>query len=273
MGIFDGILFCTDLDGTLLRKDKTVSDENLQAIDYFKSEGGYFTFITGRMPFFVSDVYEKIQPNVPIGCVNGGGLYDYANRKYIWTSTMPEEVTELIQCVDEAFSDIGIQVNTFYETYFCRENKTMQHFREVTHLPNLICSYREINQPIAKILFGSENGDTIEQIARILKVHPLADRFDFIRSEKTLFEILPKGIGKGTVIGKLAQYLHVEMDKTIAIGDYNNDISMFQAAGIGIAVANACADAREAADYITVSNEEHAIAQVICDLADGKYVL
>ena len=50
MGKFSGILLCTDLDGTLYRNDKTVSDENLDAIEYFKNKGGLFTFITGRVP-------------------------------------------------------------------------------------------------------------------------------------------------------------------------------------------------------------------------------
>ena len=48
MGKFDGMLICTDLDGTLLRRDKTVSMENLEAIEHFKAEGGYFTFIIAR---------------------------------------------------------------------------------------------------------------------------------------------------------------------------------------------------------------------------------
>ena len=101
----------------------------------------------------------------------------------------------------------------------------------------------------------------------------MADRFDFIRSEKTLYEILPKGICKGTAIRKLCDYLKVDMRKTIAIGDYNNDIPMFRAAGIGIAVSNACEDALKAADFVTVSNQEHAIAKVIQDLETGKYAL
>lgn len=50
MGKFDGILLCTDLDDTLLTTDKRVSDENSKAIEYFKSEGGLFTFATGRVP-------------------------------------------------------------------------------------------------------------------------------------------------------------------------------------------------------------------------------
>ncbi len=273
MGRFDGILICTDIDGTLLKNDKTISDENKKAIEFFKDNGGIFTFITGRMPFFVSDIYNGVMPNAPIGCVNGGGLYDYPEQKYIWTSSMPDGVNELVECIDENFPDIGIQVNTFYKTYFCKENKTMENFRKATNLPNLVCRYKEVSEPIAKIIFGSENDDEILRIKEMLMSHPLSKDFDFIRSEKTLFEILPKGIGKGTAIEKLTQYLNLDINKTVAIGDYNNDISMFNVAKIGIAVSNACKEAKEAADYITVSNEENAIAKVICDLDSGKYAL
>lgn len=273
MGKFDGILICTDLDGTLLSKDNTISAENLSAIEYFKQEGGKFTFITGRMPFFVSDIYNSVHPNAPFGCINGGGLYDHLKQEYIWQSVMPDSVFELIKCVDEKFSDIGIQVNTFYKTYFCRENQTMKNFRKITNLTNLTCHYSQVNEPIAKIIFGSESDDQILNIEKTLLAHPLAADFDFIRSEKTLFEILPKGIGKGTAIKNLVRHLDIDINKTIAIGDYNNDISMFNTAKIGIAVSNACKEAIAAADYVTVSNQESAVARVIYDLRDGKYVL
>ena len=266
MGKFDGVLICTDLDGTLLKNDKTISQENLNAIEHFKNEGGYFTFITGRMPFFVSYVLNTIKPNVPFGCVNGAGLYDEAKGDYVWKATMPDAVLELVELIDRHFPDVGIQVNTFYKTYFCKENQVMKNFRAVTGLENLVCHYRDVKEPIAKILFGSESDAEIKQIERLLKSHPLADGFDFIRSEETLYEILPKGIGKGTAITKLCEHLQLDIKKSIAIGDYNNDISMFRAAGVGIAVSNACQEALDAADFITVSNEEHAIAKVISDL-------
>ncbi len=273
MSKFNGVLICTDLDGTLLRRDNTISVENLNAIEYFKQEGGTFTFITGRMPFFVSDIYNNVKPNAPFGCVNGGGLYDYIKHEYIWKRVMPDGVVRLIEYVDRRFPDVGIQVNTFYKTYFCKENQTMKNFRKVTKLPNLVCHYNEVKEPIAKIIFGSEDEREILRIKETLMAHPLAEDFDFIRSEKTLFEILPKGIGKGTAITKLTQHLNLDINKTVAIGDYNNDISMFDTAKIGIAVSNACKEALAAADYITVSNEENAVAKVIYDLQNGKYVL
>lgn len=273
MGKFDGILICTDLDGTVLRNNKTISDENLKAIEYFKQEGGYFTFITGRMPFFVSYALDSINPNVPFGCVNGAGLYDSKKNEYIWTAFMPPKVIELVKYVDDNFSDVGIQVNTFYNTYFCKENETMKNFRRITNLENIIRHYEDIEEPIAKILFGCEDEEEINRLDKMLKAHPLASEFGFIRSEETLYEILPKGIGKGTAITKLCEHLGIDSKKAIAIGDYDNDISMFKAAGIGIAVSNACQNALDVADFITVSNEEHAIEKVICDLGSGKYVL
>ena len=271
MGKFDGLLICTDLDGTLLRNDKTVSLENRDAIDYFKREGGYFTFVTGRMPFFVSYALDAVKPNAPFGCVNGAGLYDAKKEEYVWTATMPDNVIALVQHIDEHFPHVGIQVNTFFKTYFCKENQTMVNFRKVTGLENIVCDYHNVHEPIAKIVFGSESEDEIQNIEKALKSHPLAGHFDFIRSEKTLYEILPKGICKGTSIVKLCNHLNVDISKSIAIGDYNNDISMFRAAGTGIAVSNACEEALKAADFVTVSNDEHAIAKVIYDLERGAY--
>ena len=84
---------------------------------------------------------------------------------------------------------------------------------------------------------------------------------------------MPKGVNKGLALTKLTEYLRLDQEKTIAIGDYNNDIGMFRAAGLGIAVSNACKAALDAADIVTVSNEEHAIAHIIYDIESGKIKL
>lgn len=269
MGKFDGILICTDLDGTLLRRNKTISEENLRAIDYFKSEGGRFTFITGRMPYFVSSIYETVEPNAPFGCINGGGLYDHREQKYLWAETLSRDALELVEYADRNIEGLGIQVNTLGVLYFCRENEAMVNFRRATGMPNITKDYRDVEEPIGKIVFGDRDTSKLERLAKLLNGHPRAAEFDFIRSEATLYEILPKGISKGTALKKLCEVLGIPLSQSIAIGDYNNDIGMLRAAGIGVAVANASEDAKAAADYVTVSNEEHAIARVIADLDSG----
>ena len=271
MGKFDGILICTDLDGTLYRNDKTVSPENREAIEYFKAEGGYFTFITGRMPHYAKDAYRAVRPNVAYGCVNGGGLYDEAGHRYIWKQDMPDGVLELVECIDRAFDGVGIQVCCFEGTYFAKENDIMESFRAATGVPDLVKHYRDVDEPIGKIIFGSGKEEEITAIEKALRAHPRASEFGFVRSERTLFEILPKGVDKGLALSKLTEYLGIDPHRTIGIGDYDNDIGMFRRAGLGIAVANACDAAKAAADIVTVSNEEHAIARVIYDLEQGIY--
>ena len=269
---FEGILICTDLDGTLLRDDKSISKKNLEKIEYFKSEGGYFTFITGRMPFFVKNIYDVIAPNAPFGCINGGGIFDHREMKYLWTTELPKEAMELVRAVDEAVDGIGIQVNTFEKIYFSRNNLAMEHFRAATGMPNLEGHYDGVKEPVAKIVFGDTREEAIMAIKRVLDTHPKTDKFDYIRSERTLYEILPKGINKGAVLPRFSEILGINPKRIVAVGDYNNDVAMIRDAGVGIAVANATDEAKAVADYITVSNEEDAIAKIIDDIECGSIV-
>ena len=269
MGKFDGILICTDLDGTLLKNDKTISEENREAIEYFKREGGYFTFITGRMPYTSRSLYEMVNPNAPIGCINGGGIYDYEKEKYLWSITLPHDVNELVDAMYHAVPSAGIQMNALDKIYFCRDNWAMVRFRRRTGAPYVEGNHMTLDVPIGKVVFGDEE-ENIQKVAEVLSNHPRSEEFDYIRSERTLYEILPKGSSKGNLLIKLAEVLGIDPSKTVAIGDYNNDVSMIRAAGVGIAVANAVEEAKAAADRITVSNEEHAIAKIIEMIDSGE---
>lgn len=269
MNKFSGILICTDLDGTLYRNDKTISPENKRAIEYFKSNGGLFTFVTGRLPYYSRDAYNAVSPNAPFGCINGGGVYDGEKESYVWARELPRLSLELVECIDKRFPNVGIQICCHHRTYFAKETPHMKEFRKSTGLPDLFCHYRDVQEPIAKVLFGTTDEDEMAAISKTLREHPLADNFDFIRSERTLFEILPKGVHKGLALSKLVEHLGIDIGRTVAIGDYDNDVGMLGAAKLGIAVANASPTAKAAADLVTVSNEEHAIAKVIYDIENG----
>lgn len=270
MGRFDKIVICTDLDGTLLRDDRSLSKENVDAIEYFKSEGGHFTFVTGRMPFYCGKIIDLIKPNAPFGCINGGGLYDHVENKYIYTVPLDSEALELVRYADKLLPGIGIQLNTFDTVYFARESSAMEIFRRLTGSRNIVRDYEGFDLPMSKVVFGDEDEERIDRLSKILYSHPLAEKYDFIRSEKTLYEILPKGVHKGTVLPLLVERLNTDMAHCIAVGDFENDIGMIVAAGIGIAVSNARDAVKAVADRITVSNEEHAIAQIIRDIESGE---
>lgn len=270
MGKFDGLLFVTDLDGTLVKDDKTISKKNIEAIEYFKREGGTFTFLTGRLPGGAQRVYEWIKPNAPCGCINGGGIYDYEAREFLWSVELDRAALELVEYVDANIPSMGIEVNLHEKIYFCKKNASTENHRKNENYPDLSCHYRDVEEPIAKILFADEDEENILKLMKMLAEHPVSAQFDFIRSHKEYYEILPKGVSKGKLVTKLAEILGIDIKKTIAAGDNDNDITMLKAAGIGVAVANASDAAKAAADYVTVSNEEDAIAKIIEDIESGE---
>ena len=85
----------------------------------------------------------------------------------------------------------------------------------------------------------------------------------FQYSSDNFIDFVSKNGGKGEALRKVAALLNVPMEKTIAMGDHQNDVSMLKAAGLGIAVANAREEVKKAADYVTVSNDEDAVAEII----------
>ena len=266
---FDGIMICTDLDGTLIGSGGKISKENLDAIEYFKANGGIFTFITGRVPMTAWYIYDIIRPNAPYGCINGGGVYDHRSQKYLWSASLPESYRELLECVDRELPGVGIQINTEGGIYFCKDCPAMKPFHNIIGDAGRVCDFRTFDEPVAKIVFADNDEEQIEKLIELLNTHPSADQFDFTRSEKTLYEILPKGISKGTAMIKMAELLGIDPEKTVAIGDYNNDIAMIKAAGLGVAVENAVPELKSVADHITVSNDENAIAKLIYDIEQG----
>ena len=96
------------------------------------------------MPYYAQEAYRAVKPNVPFGCINGGGLYDGRMMEYVWTCGMPDGVLELVQCIDEQLPEVGIQVCCFDKTYFAKENNVMADFRRATGIPNLVCHYRGV---------------------------------------------------------------------------------------------------------------------------------
>lgn len=270
---FEGVLLCTDLDGTLLRADKSVSKENIEAIRHFQREGGRFTFVTGRVPTAARGIYDAVRPNAAIGCFNGGGIYDFESDTFLRFTELGREGMELTALADREMPEVGIQVNTARCVYFCKDNEAMIRFRRVTGLPNLTCHYTDVKDPIAKVIFLHMEDEVLKRLASLFAAQPQAAALDFIRSEETIYEILPKGSSKGKALLQLAEIYGIDPSRTVAVGDFDNDASMLSAAGVGVAVANASEKAKRAADRITVSNEEHAIAKIIEDIETGRIAL
>jgi Cof subfamily protein (haloacid dehalogenase superfamily) len=269
MGKFDGVLLVTDLDGTLLRNDKSISEENIRAIEYFEAEGGLFSFVTGRPPIAMSPVLEQLSPKIPFGCLNGGGVYDAHAKCFVEQTPISRDVFSLVEYAENTFPSAGFELVTFETSYLYRSNEVTEELKRFERLPgNYVDSY-DVPGTLCKILIADKS-ERMSAIMTAMDAHPDRERYTMLRTAEEYYEIMPKGCHKGKALLALAKHLKIDISKTIAVGDNSNDAFMLQTAGVGIAVANASEDAKAAADVIlSVSNEEHAIAHIIAQLESG----
>ena len=272
MGKFDGILLCTDLDATLLNDEHIVSQENIAAIEYFKAEGGMFTFVTGRVPSGARLMLEYVKPNAPVVTFNGAGIYDFEKNELLWGTYLDDKAKEIIEYAENRMPGMGLVVCTDEKVYFPLLNPWVDEYYKLENFPLDTTYYRDISEKWKKALFVSSNEDILK-IKQLVSESGMGENFDFVQSCANYYEILPKGATKGTGLERLAGILGIDRNKIIACGDNENDITMIEYAGIGVAVENAIDALKSAADIVTVSNNEHAIAKVIKDIETGKIAI
>ncbi len=259
----------SDLDGTLLCTDKSISVRNLEAIAHFEAEGGLFTFVTGRPPIAMTPVLEQLSPKIPFGCLNGGGVYDHHKECFVERTLISRDVFSLVKYAENRFPTVGFEFVTFETSYLYRSNEVTEELKRFERLPDNYVDSFDIPGTLCKVLIADKS-ERMPALMKAMREHPDYDKYTMLRTAAEYYEIMPKGCHKGKSVEALAKYLKIDMAKTIAVGDNSNDAEMLSVAGLGIAVANASEDAKTAADVtLSVTCDENAIANIIERLENG----
>ncbi len=260
------ILF-TDLDDTLLGKDKTICEENREAIARLLDQGHYIVIATGRPITTGRIVTKELGLSMP-GCYmvafNGAVIYDCAAERVLAQRALPLRVTKEI--IDEAHK-AGIYVQSYQQDIILTE----QHGPEL----DFYLSHAKMRYQLVSDIYGSleaEPNKVIlidvndqERLLNFQKEHTeLSEKCNSFFSRNEFLEYCPKDTDKGTGLKYIAQFLNVPLEHTVAVGDERNDIPMLRAAHIGVAVKNAHISLKRAADYVTEQDcGQGAIAEVI----------
>lgn len=263
MGIFDGYLICSDVDGTLISDDFKIPTVNLEAIKYFQEEGGMFTLATGRTPQGMKLYTNKVNPNAPVVCQNGAAIYDISLGKYLWTSPLDDYPYDIVEYIMEKYPDCGIEVLCESGVYYVKENDyTTKHMID-EKFKVIRRDYRDIKEPWLKILIA-ECSEGADDIQRDLASSSFVDKYQLVRSYITYYEVLEKTTNKGKALENLRRILNVDAEKIITIGDNDNDSEMLLVAGESYAVKGASSKALRSAKYtLDADNNDGAIARVI----------
>lgn len=263
MGKFDGYLICSDIDGTLINDNFKIPQKNIEAIQYFKKEGGLFTMSTGRTPQGAALYIKEVNPNAPMVCQNGAAIYDNSTKKYLWTSPLEDYAHEIIEYVVKRHPDCGVEVLCESGVYYAKENAyTTKHMLDEKFKVTR-ADYRDIKEPWLKVLFA-EAEEGADNIQNDLLNSPFAEKYQLVRSYVTYFEVLEKSTNKGKAVKKLKEILNINEEKIITIGDNDNDVEMLLVAKNSYAVLSASPMAKECAKYtLDIDNNSGAIARLI----------
>ena len=264
-------LIALDLDGTLLNSQKGLSERNRRALARCAEQGIQIVPTTGRAAGGIMPEVRSL-PGVNYGITtNGGVVADLVGNRSLKTCTLPNRTAlQILKIIDKyhAMYDPYIDGRGISQSRFMDHldeyglSSVMQEMVRATRdvYPSIIGHVEETGKDVEKInVYVADLGDR-EPLKKELSAIP---GLIISSSLYNNIEINMEGATKGNALLWLASYLGISREETMAFGDGENDLSMLKAAGIGIAMANGIEAAKEAADEITLTNDEDGVAAAI----------
>jgi len=264
---FKGKLLVCDMDGTLLNRSSKLSCENVTALKRFVDGGGLFTVATGRMEQSVVSYLDMLPVNVPAIVYNGAGIYDFKQGKLLWQANLDTVVAGPVNQVMEKFPGISVQIYHGGRTYFVSENEYSEAHRIRENFEPVRTKMEEVPEPWFKIILAWDP-PKLADVEEFLKGFDLP--FRQVYSEPQFLELLNPYATKGSALKVLMDLIGIDRSSVVTMGDNLNDIELIKEAGTGIAVANAHSGLKAVADMCCTDNDNHAVAQVIDWIENGK---
>ncbi len=252
---FSGILILSDFDGTFAGKNGRMVERNLEAIEYFKSEGGYFSLSTGRLPSMLKKVFPDFREilNYPLIQANGAILFDPVENRII---------SERFYDGVEARRDFRDIIDRFdLVSFSCyTDDGNLQY--DITPEDAVGNNWRKSNFTF------SSNDEAIKARDYVRTVY--AHKYNCFRSSNAFLEIVSHDSSKGMRIEELKAMCKAPL-KVFCIGDYENDIAMLNAADAAFCPSNAIDEVKGVCDHILCHHNDGAIADMI-RIIEEKYI-
>lgn len=256
-----------DIDGTLRTSEKEITQNTHAAIDRLIDQGVKVVIASGRPTFGVMPTVRELRLNQRNGYIlsnNGGIITDCSTGEKIYEVALPQgslrrlgtfaakhHCSMLSHYQDELISD---NPDNPFVSLEARINGMPS--KEVTDWGE----YDKLFRPNKCIVVNE--GHILEHLEPLFR-EEFKEDMNIFRSEPFFLEVVPKGVDKALSLAVLLKRLGLTREETVACGDGFNDLSMIRFAGLGVAMGNAQPIVKEAADFVTLSNDEDGVAYVI----------
>ena len=264
-------LVAIDLDGTLLNMDKEISDRNKQTLKRAMEKGVRVVICSGRV-FTGARLYAKeINSSDPIIACNGAIITESYAGRIIYSVYMDTEICLKINSICQKH---GVYYHVYAgdtmlteklgftsEKYFERNKFLPPEDRvDIEVVKSMEEKLRSIPGKVLKFVIVTDDAELLKRVRNDMEQ---LQEVDVMSSNFDNFEVMSKGVSKGAALARLTDIYGIPASQMIAIGDNENDVSMFEYAGLSIAMDNGEAIAKAAANYITASNNADGVAQAI----------
>lgn len=282
-------LIATDMDGTILLKDKSLSQATIAAMKEARDKGIEIVICTGRTFSNVLPYLSQINIDCNIITNNGAVIRDKDRRvlysNYIKTQQM-EQLLSILEAEDDRVYYHTADENLTYINSFIKRLRVAKIYIQKRGLP----FYRKWLEIIRNVFFskGHKRIDYREYLAkggRFTSVFIYSEEperlvalrkklvaiagIEITSSANDNLEVLDIASTKGNALKKLSEMMGISQEETVAIGDHLNDLSMIKFAGLGVAMGNGDEAVLRAADWVTKTNEEDGFSHLVKTITQG----
>jgi Cof subfamily protein (haloacid dehalogenase superfamily)/beta-phosphoglucomutase family hydrolase len=261
-------MLIADVDGTLVTKDKVLTDRACQAVARLRTAGVLFGITSGRPPRGMAMLTERLQLTTPIAAFNGGMFVTPDLTKVIEQRTVSLAVAnDVVDYLDEAGLDVWVYRGV---DWFLRDADAFRVARErrtVQFDPTVVKDIRSVLDGAVKIVGVTPDESLVPRVEEELRQR-VGSHASAARSSVAYVDVTHPDANKGMVVRLASQHLGIPVEQIAVIGDMPNDVLMFAVAGTSIAMGNASPEVRRTARHVTTSNEEdgfaHAVDWFVC---------
>lgn len=262
-------LLVLDLDGTLTNSKKEISPRNLQTLLRLQQNGVRLVLASGRPTFGIAPLADALHMKEYGGFIlsyNGGEIIEWATGRLLYKNLLPDDVLPVLYTAAVRNNQA---ILTYNNEYILTENPDNEYVHKEAFLNRMkiraVDDFLEAApRPLPKCLIVGDPDRLIRTEAELSL--RLQGQISVYRSEPYFLELVPMGIDKAQSLSVLLDKLGLTREAMVAMGDGYNDLSMIKFAGMGVAMANAQEPVKQAAEYITLSNDEDGVAAAVEEL-------
>jgi Cof subfamily protein (haloacid dehalogenase superfamily) len=260
-------LVLADVDGTLVTKEKLLTDRAIRAVEKLHERGIRFAVTSGRPPKGMNMLIEPLKIVEPIAGFNGG-LFVKPDMTIIESKTLPREAAEkAIQVLRDHKVDVWVYSGDDWLVpdpegpHVAREQWT------VKFPPKVATDFTAALDSVVKIVGVSDDLELMKKVERDVQ-EALGDTASAARSQPYYVDITHPQANKGGVVSSLERMLGIKASEIATFGDQPNDVLMFRKSGISVAMGNASEEVQRQATHVSASSEEEGFAKGV-----ERYVL